>query len=160
MLPIPGQRIATYEELSSTERVPYLSAVVYEILRVSGTASAVTRDTQRDTTILGHPVPKGTNVMLAISYTQRYESMAYKGLSEHLDSVRSESSRKSGRKWGYWDDEDCAAFRPERWLTADGVFNPNAGPWMPFSFGFRGCFGQKLAVRNLPWAVTQPWAAY
>jgi cytochrome P450 len=149
-LPAPGHRPATYEELSSNEKLPYLSAVVYELLRVSRTAPAVLRDTTCDTAILGHPIPKGTAVVLLIAYAQQYESESLKAISDGLDSVRSESSRRNGRKYGYWADEDCAEFRPERWLTADGSFNPNAGPWLPFSLGFRGCFGQKLAVRYFP----------
>ena len=148
-LPAPGQRVATFEEFSSTERLPYLSAVVYEVLRVSGTVAGVVRDTTRDTTILGYPVPKGVPVIMLTSYASRSESESYKAVSEGIEGTRHESSRRNGRKYGYWADDDHAEFKPERWLTTDGVFNPTAGPWMPFSLGFRGCFGQKLAVRIL-----------
>jgi len=148
-LPAPGQRVATFEEFSSTERLPYLSAVVYEVLRVSGTAAVVVRDTACDTTVLGYPIPKGVPVLLMISYAQRSESESYKAVSESIEGARHESSRRMGRKYGYWADDDCTEFKPERWLTSDGLFNPTAGPSMPFSFGFRGCFAQKLAILEL-----------
>jgi cytochrome P450 len=138
----------TYKELSSTEKLPYLSAVVYEALRVSGTASSVNRDTTCDTVVLGHHLPKGTQVCLPIALIQRYESENYRPISDGLEGIRSESSRKGGRKEGYWSADDCAEFRPERWIMPDGSFNVNAGPWFPFSLGFRGCFGQRLAVKN------------
>jgi cytochrome P450 len=147
-LPTINQQTTTFEEFSSTTRLPYLSAVAYELLRVSSTASAVTRDTTCDTTILDRPIPKGTQVVFPIAYTQHYESASHQAVSDILEPLRSESSQKNGRKYGYWADEDCGEFKPERWLTADGAFNSNAGPWMPFSFGFRGCFGQKLAVSH------------
>jgi cytochrome P450 len=153
-LPAPGQRVATLEEFSSTERLPYLSAVVYEVLRVSGTVPAVIRDTACDTTLLGYPVPKGVTVFMMISYAQRSESESYKAVSEGIEGARHESSRRNGRKYGYWADGDCTEFKPERWLTTDGVFNPIAGPWIPFSSGFRGCFGQKLAVRTFNFFCT------
>jgi hypothetical protein len=147
-LPPPSERVATFEELSSTTRLPYLSAVTYEVLRVSHTVSVVARDAKCDTTILGHRIPKGTEVLLTIAYTQLYESASHKAVSDALNPVRSKSSRKNGRKYGYWAEEDCSEFNPERWLTVDGAFNPSAGPWMPFALGFRGCFGRKLAVSS------------
>ena len=145
-LPPLNERPPTFEELSSTEHLPYLSAVVYEVLRVSRIISMVTRKATLDTTILGYPIPKGTTVVMTLAFTQQYESASYKTVADEFNVVRSESSRRSGRKFGYWEEEGHAAFKPERWLTAEGRFDPNSGPWMPFSFGFRGCFGQKLAV--------------
>ena len=138
----------TYKELSDTKLLPYLTAVVYEVLRVARTANVVSRDTTCDTIVLGHHLPKGTLVLLTIGYTQLFESENHRAIADGLESVRSESSRKGGRKEGYWSVDDCAEFRPERWIMPDGSFNANAGPWFPFSLGFRGCFGQKLAVKD------------
>jgi cytochrome P450 len=147
-LPHPGERTMTYKELSDTNLLPYLTAVMYEALRVSRTANQVDRDTTCDTVILGHHIPKGTHVFFTIGYTQLHESENHRAIADGLEGVRSESSRKGGRKEGYWSPDDCAEFRPERWIMPDGSFNVNAGPWFPFSLGFRGCFGQKLAVKN------------
>ena len=137
----------TYKELSDTNLLPYLSAVVYEALRVSRTANQSARDTTCDTVILGHHIPKGTQVVFTIGYTQLHESENHRAIADGLEGVRSESSRKGGRKEGYWSADDCAEFRPERWIMPDGSFNANAGPWFPFSLGFRGCFGIRLAVK-------------
>jgi cytochrome P450 len=145
-LPHPGERTMTYKELSDTNLLPYLSAVVYEALRVSGTANVVNRDATCDTVVLGHHIPKGTQVFFTIVHTQIYESENHRAIADGLEGVRSESSRKGGRKEGYWSADDCAVFRPERWIMPDGSFNANAGPWFPFSLGFRSCFGQRFAV--------------
>ncbi|KAF8186072.1 cytochrome P450 [Mycena galopus ATCC 62051] len=107
-LPAIASRPPTFAEITDETNLPYLSAVMYEILRCSRTASAVARDAARDTVLLGYPIPKGTQVLMPIGM-----------------------------------------FNPERWLRPDGSFNPTAGPWLPFSFGFRGCFGQKLALIEL-----------
>ncbi|KAJ7280942.1 cytochrome P450 [Mycena rebaudengoi] len=119
---LPGleTRPPTYAEISDESKVPYLTAVIHEILRCSRTASAVSRDTTCDTVLLGYPIPKGTQVLIPIGMVQQLESDGSKDL-----------------------------FNPERWLTPDGSFDANAGPYMPFSFGFRGCFGQKLALTEL-----------
>ncbi|KAJ6597516.1 cytochrome P450 [Mycena vulgaris] len=125
-LPVITTRPPTCAEISEEVNLPYLSAVVYEILRYSKTASAVARDATCDTVLLGYPIPKGTQVLMLI------------GMIQQIDE-------RSGR----WSSSDVHSFNPERWLRQDGSFNAKAGPWLPFSQGFRGCFGQKLAVR--PW---------
>jgi hypothetical protein len=144
---LPGleTRPPTYAEISDESKVPYLTAVIHEILRCSRTASAVSRDTTCDTVLLGYPIPKGTQVLIPIGMVQQLESDGSKDVADGLDTVRSASSQR-GRKTGYWSSSDVHLFNPERWLTPDGSFDANAGPYMPFSFGFRGCFGQKLAV--------------
>ncbi|KAJ6608065.1 cytochrome P450, partial [Mycena sp. CBHHK59/15] len=115
-LPAIATRPPTYAEISDESNLPYLSAVIYEILRCSRTALAVARDATCDTVLLGYPIPKGT---------------------------------QRGRKTGYWSSSDVHLYNPERWLRQDGSFNANAGPWLPFSYGFRGYFGQKLALIEL-----------
>jgi len=148
-LPNPGERTITYKELSDSKLLPYLTAVVYEVLRVARVANAVNRDTTCDTVILGHHIPKGTQIFFTLGYTQLFESENHRAIADGLEGIRSESSRKGGRKEGYWSADDCTEFRPERWIMPDGSFNANAGPWFPFSLGFRGCFGIRLAVRIL-----------
>ncbi|KAJ6628495.1 cytochrome P450 [Mycena sp. CBHHK59/15] len=147
-LPTITTRPPTYAEISDEANLPYLSAVLYEILRCARTAAAVTRDVTRDTVLLGYPIPKGTQVLLPIGLMQQLESDASKDVADGLDSVRSPSSKR-GRKIGYWSSSDVHLFNPDRWLRQDGSFDANAGPWLPFSTGFRGCFGQKLALIEL-----------
>ncbi|KAJ7459952.1 cytochrome P450 [Mycena latifolia] len=147
-LPAIAMRPPTYAEISDESNLPYLSAVIYEILRCSRTASAVARDATCDTVLLGYPIPKGTQVLLPIGMVQQIESDGSRHVTDSLDSVRSASSKR-GRKTGYWSSSDVHLFNPGRWLRQDGSFNANAGPWLPFSYGFRGCFGQKLALIEL-----------
>ncbi|KAF7368522.1 hypothetical protein MVEN_00175500 [Mycena venus] len=147
-LPVINTRPPTYAEISDETNLPYLSAVIYEILRCSRTAAAVDRDTTCDTTLLGYPIPKGTRVLMPIGMVQQLESNGSKDVTDGLHSVRSVSSQR-GRKTGYWSESDVHLFKPERWLRQDGSFNATAGPWLPFSYGFRGCFGQKLALLQL-----------
>ncbi|KAK7014006.1 hypothetical protein R3P38DRAFT_3206598 [Favolaschia claudopus] len=59
---------------SPEANLSYLSAVMYEILRCSPTAAAVTRDTTRDTVLLGYPIPKGTQALMPIEMVQQMES--------------------------------------------------------------------------------------
>ncbi|KAJ7505699.1 cytochrome P450 [Mycena galericulata] len=147
---LPGieTRPPTFAEISDESKVPYLTAVIHEMLRCSRTASAVARDTTCDTVLLGYPIPKGTQVLMPIGMVQQLESDGSKDVTDGLDTMRSASSQR-GRKTGYWSSSDVHLFNPERWLTPDGSFDANAGPYMPFSFGFRGCFGQKLALTEL-----------
>ncbi|KAJ7914757.1 cytochrome P450 [Mycena leptocephala] len=143
-LPAITTRTPTYAEISDETNLPYLFAVLYEVLRCSRTVAVVTRLATRDTVLLGYPIPKGTEVLFPIGTMQQLESDASKN---GLDSVRSSSS-KGGRKTGYWSASDVHLFNPDRWLRQDGSFDANAGPWLPFSTGFRGCFGAKLAATS------------
>ncbi|KAJ6563669.1 cytochrome P450 [Mycena vulgaris] len=118
-LPVINTRPPIYTEISDENNLPYLSAVMYEILRCSRTAAAIDRAATCDTTLLGYPIPKGTTLQMPIGMT------------------------------GYWSASDVHLFKPDRWLRPDGSFNATAGPWLPFSYGFRGCFGQKLALIQL-----------
>ncbi|KAJ6582654.1 cytochrome P450 [Mycena vulgaris] len=147
-LPVINTRPPTYTEISDETNLPYLSAVMYEVLRCSRTAASIDRDVMCDTVLLGYPIPKGASLQMPIGMVQQLESEGSKDVTDGLDSVRSASSVR-GRKTGYWSASDAHLFNPERWLHPDGSFNANAGPWLPFSYGFRGCFGQKLALIQL-----------
>ncbi|KAJ7271167.1 cytochrome P450 [Mycena rebaudengoi] len=147
-LPAIASRLPTYAEISDESNLPYLNAVMYEILRCSRPAPAVIRDAKCDTVLLGYPIPKGTQVLMPLGMIQQMESDGSKDVTDGLHSVRSASSNR-GRKTGYWSSSDVHLFNPERWLRQDGSFNANAGPWLPFSYGPRGCFGQKLAFLEL-----------
>ncbi|RYP65762.1 hypothetical protein DL771_008127 [Monosporascus sp. 5C6A] len=127
--------------------VPYLDAVIEESLRVNGPLPNTQRETIVDTVILGHNIPKGTEII----FVGNGPSCLSPGVSVP-DSARSESSRAK-YSHGHWNPEDIHLFRPERWLRVDEngreVFDPQAGPTMPFSFGPRGCFGRRLAYLEI-----------
>ncbi|KAJ7152702.1 cytochrome P450 [Mycena crocata] len=150
-LPSMDTRPPTFSEICDEDNLPYLSAVVYEVLRCARTTSATGREATRDTVLLGYPIPKGTTVILGLGMVQMTEiEKPLPNTPEDMDELRSASSKRAGRKSGYWSPTDVHEFKPERWLRPeDGSFNAAAGPWIPFSVGFRGCFGQKLAVLEL-----------
>ncbi|CAE6530834.1 unnamed protein product [Rhizoctonia solani] len=116
----PSQCLA---ELNNPEKVPILEAVMAETLRCAQVTSATVRSLLSDDVIAGYHVPKGTNIVLPLWYFATQAS-----------------------EWG----PDCHTWRPSRWLTSDGSFNPNPGPtYYPFGLGHRSCFGQKLGVMQL-----------
>ncbi|ETS82913.1 hypothetical protein PFICI_04789 [Pestalotiopsis fici W106-1] len=145
-----AQRSPTVAEITKAQ-VPYLEAVMEEILRLTGPVLGVFRQAQVDTTLLGHRVPKGTQVFMPTMGA----SVARPSFAVD-EAVRSESSRSHTEKRGDWDDLDPEAFVPERWLktedddeTLQSSFDSQAGPFLTFSNGVRGCFGRRLAYLEL-----------
>lgn len=138
-------RSPTIKEITST-KIHYLDATMEEILRCGGATPFVTREATCDTELLGHFVPKGTNVMCLT----RGPSMLQPAF-EVDDSRRSRSSQAA--KARAWNNEDIGEFKPERWLVA-GEFDQQAGPALAFGLGTRGCFGRKLAYLELRILVT------
>ena len=72
------------------DRLPYLHAVINEVLRLHSPVPLTRREAAKDTTILGQFVPKGTDIILA---------PAAVNMSKEL--------------WG----EDAMEFKPDRWLA-------------------------------------------
>ncbi|GKT65195.1 cytochrome P450 [Colletotrichum tofieldiae] len=144
------KRLPTYQELIKTH-IPYLDAVVEEVLRHANPIAFVVRQALQDTTVLGHQVPRGTNVFLMANGPGYLETnMTLE------DEARSPGARQGQSKGltGVWDNNDISAFRPERWLrkipgTGDETFDPMAGPTLAFGLGPRGCFGKRLALQTL-----------
>lgn len=146
------KRAPTYQELIKAH-VPYLDAVVEEVLRHANTIAFVARVAVQDTIVLGYRIPKGTDVFFMANGAGYLEpNMAVD------EAVRSPGARHYGGDGkvltGAWDDGDVAEFKPERWLVLDPetgteVFDPLAGPTLAFGLGPRGCFGRKLAVQAL-----------
>ncbi|KAJ4248476.1 hypothetical protein NW762_012813 [Fusarium torreyae] len=144
------KRSLSYQELSGAN-IPYLDGVVDEVLRHSNSIGFVARQAQHDTTVLGHHIPKGTNIWLMANgpgYLEPNMSLD--------DQQRSLGARKESKSalTGLWDDNDIAKFLPERWLELDpdtGVekYNSMAGPSLPFGMGLRGCYGKRLALQVL-----------
>ncbi|KAF4540343.1 Cytochrome p450 [Lasiodiplodia theobromae] len=147
---VQEKRAPTYQELIKAS-VPYLDAVVDEVLRHANAVAFVVRVALQDTTVLGCRIPKGTDVFLMAN------GPGYLEPNMHIDDgTRSPGARQHSSKSlsGFWDDSNISAFRPERWLTTDPetgkeIYDPMAGPTLPFGLGPRGCFGRKLAVATL-----------
>ncbi|KAI1855415.1 hypothetical protein JX266_000280 [Neoarthrinium moseri] len=123
--------------------VHYLEAIVEEIIRCSLTESAVMRTAMADVEVLGHRIPKGTEV-----FFMGNGPSVFAPPFEIEESLRSPSFNSSKEKIGSWDTTDMAAFKPERWLVdAEGrkAFDPAAEPLLTFGLGERGCYGRKLS---------------
>jgi cytochrome P450 len=104
-------------EIRDLERLPFLKAVVNEVLRLYPPAYLLARTSIAPCTIGGYDFPSGTTV-LASQWVM------------HRDAR-------------YYDDPD--AFWPERWL--DGLADRlPAGAYFPFGNGPRRCIGQSFAL--------------
>lgn len=145
------KRAPTYVELTAVS-IPYLDAVVEEVLRHANTIAFVVRQALQDTIVLGRRIPKGTDVFLMAN------GAGYLEYNMPLSSsdIRSTGAQQSSNKalTGLWDNCSISLFQPERWLTTHPntsveSFDPMAGPSLPFGLGPRGCFGKKLALQAL-----------
>lgn len=142
-------RLPTFEELRWA-KVPYLEAIIEEMFRLN--AVTVTREALCDTQILGHHIPKGTQVFLV--------SNGPGFLSPSMpidDSLRSETSRAAKIRATWDETQDLTIFNPERWLVyktdENGVetveFDGAAGPQLVFGLGPRACWGRRLAYLEM-----------
>ncbi|KAK1639783.1 cytochrome P450 [Colletotrichum phormii] len=139
-------------------QVPYLDAFIEETLRLCSPAGAITKETVRDINVLSHIIPKGTTIMFLLTGP----TFVQPGVPVE-DAKRSETSQKASSEGvGDWSHSDFPAedFAPEQWLQqAEGEgeavkFNNNAGLFMSFSSGPRGCWGKRLAYLELRMIVT------
>lgn len=143
---VDEKRQPSVTELAKTP-VPYLDAFIEECLRLNGPIPATQREAVVDVVVLGHRIPRGTEIYLL------WEGPDYLIPSIPIpDSARSETSRAK-YSHGRWDSSDIGRFRPERWIRTDEngreAYNPQAGPMLAFSLGPRGCFGRRLAYLEL-----------
>ncbi|KAI2601733.1 cytochrome P450 [Hypoxylon sp. NC1633] len=140
------------QEIAKTS-VPDLDAFIEETHRCGTTSSAIVRMTTKDTMILGHKVPKGSDVFL-LNNGPSFQTRPF-NINE---SLRSPSSREAKSAYGTWNQANMQEFLPERWLVNNAKgevrFNPYAGPAMPYGTGLRGCFGTKLAALELKIIIT------
>ena len=102
--------------------LPYTRAVVAESMRIFPPAWIIGRRAAADLVVDGWTVPAGTLITTSPWVLHRDD-----------------------RWWG-----DGQAFRPERWLTADGTFDEAApgqprGAYFPFGAGRRVCIGESFA---------------
>ncbi|KAK7427673.1 hypothetical protein QQZ08_005779 [Neonectria magnoliae] len=107
------------------DHMPYLNAVCSEVLRYYSPVPITIREAVHDTTILGHPVRRGTRIML-VPWATNFDTTL----------------------WG----PDAGQFDPERWLggeaadkrAASGGASSNYA-FLTFLHGPRSCIGQSFA---------------
>ena len=107
--------------VQALESCTYLHAVCNEVLRLYAPVPMTLRIAARDTTLMGHFVPKGTNIMPPVWATNT-----------------------STKLWG----PDAADFKPDRWVGSGKAGNGGAESnyaYMTFIHGPRSCLGQAFA---------------
>ena len=124
--------------------IPFLDAACEETFRLAGVAKTNLRSTLVDTQILGHPVPKGADIMMNFHVDRIPIPVA--------ESVRLTGSQATADKHGDWVHQkagrDLDTFEPRRWLVKDEktnaeTFNAHALPMLAFGGGYRGCPGKE-----------------
>ncbi|EXF75117.1 cytochrome P450 [Colletotrichum fioriniae PJ7] len=147
-------RLPTHSEVCDAN-IPYLDAVIEEMLRLAHTATSQDRECKEDTVILGHVIPKGTTIIIP----NKGPSFTEPGY-EIDERLRSPSLRKAAAGFGSraWNSHEMGKFKPDRWLVQDekggDEYNASAGPTLPFGLGLRGCFGRKLAYMEMKLLIT------
>ncbi|KAF4443401.1 hypothetical protein F53441_11450 [Fusarium austroafricanum] len=144
---VDEQRIPAIEEILKSH-IPYMDAVIEEMLRHARVAPITLRQAVTDTQILGKFIPKGTTV----GFLGNGPGVMMPSISVD-SSKRSEAARAHIERTELFDENDMNEFIPERWLKTEisekgdkeTVFDPNKGPSQAFGLGPRGCFGKKLA---------------
>lgn len=144
-------------EAMVTTQVPYLDAVIEEIVRCALTAPLVVRMATHDTELLGYRIPKGTDVYFMTNGPGFLQPNTLdKMIPEDKRSLSSQENKD--RALPSWNAEDVGDFNPERWLKAnekgDLAFDAHAGPVVQFGGGLRGCFGKKLAYLEMRLFIT------
>lgn len=158
-----NQQLPTGREITQA-KIPYLDAVLEEILRMSFTGPILFRETLTDVEVMGYHIPAKTNIFLATQAPPNQYGMLGPNSFSRIPSP-SPARVEGGRfpksyfsiektnlidlnETNNWND-NLHSFIPERWLTPSGEFDANAGLSLPFSAGKRGCFGKKLAMLEL-----------
>ena len=109
--------------LMDKKHLPYTQALVMELVRLSDIHPiGVLHAPDRDTTIEGFKVPKGTFIF--------------------------PNFHKVHRDPAHWGDKP-EAIRPEHWLNSQGQFVPNHRGFLAFGVGPRNCPGQDFARSQL-----------
>ncbi|XP_033113129.1 cytochrome P450 27C1-like [Anneissia japonica] len=107
-------------------QLPYLRSVIRETLRLYPAGPNNSRIPQKDITLGGFNIPKGTNILMANYAMSRNE--------ENF--------------------EDANEFKPERWLRGnESKINKFAS--LPFGYGTRMCIGKRLAEMEVKISISK-----
>jgi len=154
-----GDAVAANRQPSAKEiaraQIAYLDAVVEEINRKACTTPGNSRRTLADAIVLGHHIPKGTDVFI-LNIGGDSQEPPIGAIPERLRSETSQAAAKSKTAVGVWNPKDVHDFKPERWLVENNgkeEFSSIAGPMIAFGLGPRSCFGRRLAYLELRMAV-------
>lgn len=113
-------------QVSDLERLPYLKAVISEVLRLYPAAYTIARTSIAPCTVGGYDFPVDTTFVMS-QWVMHRDARYF---------------------------EDPEAFRPERWL--DGLENRlPTGAYFPFGDGPRRCIGQGFALLELGLVVAR-----
>lgn len=112
------------------EGLPILNGVLQETLRLFPTVPVTNRVAICDTTLGGHPIPKGTEILISPWVINRSSTL-----------------------WGA-DGRNAQAFDPQRWIDQDGRPNNHGGAdtnyaIQTFLHGPRSCLGSGFAKAEL-----------
>jgi len=108
--------------VADREMMPYFEACILELLRISSIIpSGIFRNTLQEVEFGGYRIPKDTMVLLNL-YGCNHDP-------------------------GYWSDPEV--FRPERFLSEDGVHVLKHEAFMAFGTGKRVCPGEKFALSQV-----------
>lgn len=122
-------------DYAGAARLPYLTAVVNETLRVRPITPLNYNESNVDTTLAGVTVPRGTTVFLLMNYLAQKD--------EHFTSA--------------------AEFDPDRWLrdrSAGDGFTHDHKVFAPFGAGPRFCPGRNLAMLEATMAMAMAVRAF
>ncbi|RYP90972.1 hypothetical protein DL770_002888 [Monosporascus sp. CRB-9-2] len=108
------RRNPTGDEILKTP-IPYLDAFIEEVLRLNTTAAGVIKETVQDLVLLGHHIPKGTQVIVPL---WDWTGSKYPANEFHPER---------------WLRKDAD--------TGRIIYDPKSGPHMTFSAGPRECWG-------------------
>ncbi|MEU9105274.1 cytochrome P450 [Streptomyces xanthophaeus] len=118
-------------EAADLERLPYLTQVLKEAMRLYPAAPVIGRRSVAATEIAGYAVPAGADVIIAPWVTHRHER--------------------------YWPDPD--RFDPDRFTPEAEAQRPRYA-WFPFGGGPRACIGQHFSMLESVIALAMMLRAY
>jgi len=117
ILQLIGTKVPNSETLS---KLPYLTAIIKETLRLYPPTGAIARSVTQNTQLGGYFIPKGCNIVIPTYTLHRRKDV-----------------------WG----SDPEKFNPEKWLEPN--FVPPDGAYIPFGKGPRMCLGKHFAMEEM-----------
>lgn len=121
------QKWSEEDGMDGLNRLPLLDRAVKESIRLYPPVFFTTRKSKEPVVIDGYTIPKDTVLRVPVLAVHRNEEI-----------------------WG----TDASEFNPDR-FSRDEVVASTKMYWCPFSFGMRGCIGQRFAILEIKAFVTE-----